>query len=170
MQPGDRLEPEALTEDGYRLLSSYAASGVAIVSTRLRGRDYAATVTAFLSVSYDPPTMLVSLFELSRIAEAVAESGTWALTLLGRGQQPIARRLSSAGAPVEGMFDQIPHGRGPVTDAAIPTGAVAWFEVKTSAVHTAATHQLFVGDVLSMGRFGEREPLLHYGSLYRELR
>lgn len=170
MQPGDRFASEPLTEDGYRLLSSYAASGVAVISTRLRDRDYAATVSAFLSVSYDPPTMLVSLFELSRIAEAVAESGTWALTLLGRGQQQIARWLSSPGAPVEGLFGQIPHGRSPVADAAIPTGAIAWFELRTIAVHPAATHQLFVGEVLGMGRLGEREPLVHYGSLYRELR
>ena len=122
------------------------------MSTRVGGRDYGATVTAWFSVSYDPPTMLVSLFELSRIAEAVEESGTWALSLLNREQEQTAKWLSSPGAPVEGLFNQVPHHRGPLTDAPILDGAIAWFELRTVDVQRAATHQLFVGRVLSQGR------------------
>ncbi|WP_167047952.1 flavin reductase family protein [Salinibacterium sp. ZJ454] len=172
------LASDPISEERYRLLSSYAASGVAVVSTRVGDRDYAATVSAWFSVSYDPPTMLVSLFELSRIAEAVADSGTWALSLLNRDQEQTAKWLSSPGAPVEGLFNQVPHHRGPLTDAAIIDGVIAWFELRTVDVHTAATHQLFVGRVLSQGRSpsqgpdaatSSRGPLIHYASMYRRL-
>ena len=49
----------------------------------------------YLSVSYDPPTMLVSLFEESRICDAVANSGTWALSLLAAHHQGTANWLAS---------------------------------------------------------------------------
>ena len=84
----------------YQWINGRTAKGVAVVSCRLRGRDYAATVTDFLSVSYDPPTMLLSLYSLSRIAEAVVESGVWALSLLAAEHTAVADALSEPGAPL----------------------------------------------------------------------
>ncbi|HAG59914.1 MAG TPA: oxidoreductase, partial [Arthrobacter bacterium] len=74
-------QPSEADIDLYRVLSADISAGVAVVSTSLHKRDYAATVTAFLSVSYDPPTILVSLYAGSGIGEAIATTGTWALSL-----------------------------------------------------------------------------------------
>lgn len=160
--------------DEYRRLSAEQASGVAIISTRLRNRDHAATVSSFLSVSYDPPTLLVSLYAESRIALAVAESGTWALSLLTAEQKRQANWLASPGTPVEGLMNQVDFRRGPVTGNAIIAGALAYFEVETTQMNTAATHLLVVGEVLSMGEDAqwtrELSPLLHYGGDYRRLK
>ena len=159
--------------DSYRQLSADIASGVAVVSTRLRGRDYAATVSGFLSVSYDPPTLLVSLYAESRIAEAVAQSGSWALSLLSARQRGTANWLASPGSPLEGLLSQVDYGRGPATGAAIIEGCIAWFEVRTTQITTAATHQLVVGEVVSMGRRAgaddEADPLVHFASAYARL-
>ncbi len=167
--------PEVTDEeiDSYRLLSADIASGVAVVSTRLRGRDYAATVSGFLSVSYDPPTLLVSLYSDSRIAEAVVDSGTWALSLLSARQRGTANWLASPGSPLEGLLSQVDYGRGPVTGAAVIEDCIAWFEVRTTQVTTAATHQLVVGEVIAMGRRAgaedEADPLVHFASAYGRL-
>lgn len=170
------VQPEALEQrdiDLYRTLSADIAAGVAVVSTRWRNRDYAATVSGYLSVSYDPPTMLVSLFEESRICDAVASSGTWALSLLASRHQGTANWLASPGNPVEGLLNQIPFRRGPATGAAVIAGAPAWFELKTSARHAAATHQLIIGEVLAMGRDAagadSADPLIHFASSYQRL-
>ena len=174
--PGEPVSPAELTDeaiDSYRLLSADIASGVAVVSTRLRGRDYAATVSGFLSVSYDPPTLLVSLYAESRIAEAVVESGSWALSLLSASQRGTANWLASPGSPLEGLLNQVNYGRGPATGAAIIEGCIAWFEVRTTQVTTAATHQLVVGEVVAMGRRAapddEADPLVHFASSYGRL-
>ncbi|WP_341392722.1 flavin reductase family protein [Arthrobacter sp. G119Y2] len=175
--PGEIIPAPEVTEEAinsYRLLSADIASGVAVVSTRLRGRDYAATVSGFLSVSYDPPTLLVSLYAESRIAEAVVESGTWALSLLSARQRGTANWLASPGSPLEGLLSQVDYGRGPVTEAAVIEGCIAWFEVRTTSVTTAATHQLVVGEVVAMGRRAsaedEADPLVHFASAYAGLR
>lgn len=160
--------------DEYRRLSAEQASSVAIISTRVRNHDYAATVSAYLSVSYDPPTLLVSLYAESRIAHAVAESKTWALSLLTAEQKAQANWLASPGTPVEGLLNQIAFRRGPVTNNAVIAGSLAFFEVQTTDIHHAATHSLVVGQVVSMGEDApwtkDLSPLIHYGGDYRRLK
>ncbi|SEE93692.1 NADH-FMN oxidoreductase RutF, flavin reductase (DIM6/NTAB) family [Arthrobacter alpinus] len=171
-----RVFPQPTTQDQvdeYRRLSAEQASGVAIVSTRLRERDYAATVSSYLSVSYDPPTLLVSLFAEARIAHAVAESGSWALSILTAEQKGHANWLASPGNPVEGLLNQVDFRRGPATGNAVIAGALAYFEVTTTAIHEAATHLLVVGNVVSMGEDApwnkDQSPLIHYAGDYRRL-
>ena len=153
----------------YQWLNGRTAKGVGIVSCVHRGRDYASTVTDFLSVSYDPPTMLVSLYSLSRIAEAVLASGTWTLSLLAAAQRPIADALSEPGAPLVALLDNVPHVRRENSSPAIIADALAWFELRTVATHPVATHTLVVGEVAWMGRSvtPESEPLIRYESEYR---
>ena len=50
-------------------------------------------MTAFADVSYDPPTMLVCLYDMGRMCEAVESSGTWTLSLLASGQRSVALSL-----------------------------------------------------------------------------
>lgn len=157
----------------YRRLSADIAAGVAVVSTALPNRDYAATVTGFLSVSYNPPTMLVSLYAESRIGEAVQEAGVWALSLLSGRHQGAANWLASPGTPLQGLLAQVPFRRGPATGSAILDGALAYFELRTVSMHPAATHLLIVGEVLSMGSgtapAEATDPLIHFGSGYHHL-
>lgn len=172
-----RVFPQLPTEeqiDEYRRLSAEQGSSVAVISTRWRNRDYAATVSAYLSVSYDPPTLLVSLYSESRIAQAVAESGNWALSLLTADQRAQANWLASPGTPVEGLLNQIDFRRGPATGNAVIAGSLAFFEVETTGIHQAATHSLVVGRVVAMGEDAQwtkdQSPLIHYGGDYRRLK
>ena len=115
----DPAAPDAEDVGAYRLLAADIASGVAVVAARHRRRDVAATVTGFLDVSYDPPTMLVSLFEEGRICDAVESSGAWTLSVLRRDQEGTANWLASPGSPVEGLLDRVPFRRAPGSGAAI---------------------------------------------------
>lgn len=174
--PAHLIDPSALDaqdQDAYRMLAADIASGVAVVAARYRGRDVAATVTGFLDVSYDPPTMLVSLFEEGRICDAVESSGAWALSVLRRDQAGVANWLASPGNPVEGLLERVPFRRAPHSGAPVLDGSLAWFELSTVAVRTAATHRLVIGEVTALGRgVAESEaddPLVHYARGYRGL-
>ncbi|MEO8907978.1 MAG: flavin reductase family protein [Microbacteriaceae bacterium] len=155
-------------QDAYKQLSTLVAKGTAIVSAVHRGWDNAATVTDFLSVSYDPPTMVVSLYGLSRMADALAEVDRWGLSILSAEQSAIADTLSEPGRPLPSLLSQIPHFRR--ADAAPPliAGALGWFELRTIAQHDVATHVLFVGEVIAMGTAAPatRAPLVHFRSGY----
>lgn len=138
----------------YRVLAEELASGVAVVAAHHRGRDHAVTVTGWLDVSWYPPTLAVSLFEEARICEAVEGAGSWTLSVLNRGQEGIATWLASPGNPVDGLLQNVPfrrvdHGGAPVIESAL-----AWFQVETDQIHTAATHRLVIGRVIAMGKGG----------------
>ena len=155
-------------QERYRALSGYVAKGVAVIST-VHGRwDYATTVTDYLSVSYEPPTMLASLYGLSRMCEAIEESGRWVLSVLAEHQTYPARWLGEQGSPLVGLLDSVPHSRREPESPAIVDGCLAWFELRTTAMHRAATHTLFVGEVSAMGQTGDHaaRPLVRYRSGY----
>lgn len=95
------------------------------------------------------------------------------MSLLTAGQKSAANWLASPGTPIEGLLNQIEYRRGPATGNAVIAGALAYFEVETTAVHEAATHLLVVGNVVSMGEDApwtkEISPLVHYGGGYSRL-
>jgi flavin reductase (DIM6/NTAB) family NADH-FMN oxidoreductase RutF len=165
------VDPSSVTAEDralYRRASGELAKGVAVISTVNGGRDHASTIIDYLSVSYDPPTMLASLYGLSRIAEAVEETGSWALSLLAADQRWIADRLGSQGAPLIALLDQIPHHRREQGGPALIDGALAHFELRSVAMHAAATHTLVVGEVtwMEVPSAGSAGPLIRYRSEY----
>jgi flavin reductase (DIM6/NTAB) family NADH-FMN oxidoreductase RutF len=165
------VDASAITTDDeelYKSISARAAKGVAVISTVHRGWDHAATVTDFLSVSYDPPTMVASIYGLSRLAEAIETSGRWGISLLSARQKGVAEQLGEPGSPLVGLLDQVPHFRTAPGAPPFLREALAWFELRTVAEHTAATHTLFVGEVTWMGRpdVVPPPPLVRYQSAY----
>ena len=157
--------------DAFRQLSGQSAKGVGVASTRHRGYDSAATVTDYLAVSFDPPTMLVSLDSLSQIAEAVQGSGRWGLSLLSSSQISVADQLSGSGRPLIGQLAQVPTFRREENGVPLIIGSLAWFELRTIAVHEAATHSLFIGEVTAMGSSAgpATRPLMRFRSAYTRL-
>ena len=101
-------------------------------------------------------------------------SGVWTLSLLNSAQRSVANWLASPGNPVDGLLDSIPFHRTESSGTPVLDGSLAWFELETVSSHTAATHEVFVGRVVSMGR-GEGsgnadQPLVHFAREYRSLR
>lgn len=70
------------------------AASVTVVTTDGRAGRHGATVSAFSSVSADPPTVLVCLFAQSRIAKAVSDNGTFCVNVLSEHDAEIADRFA----------------------------------------------------------------------------
>lgn len=70
------------------------ASSVTVVTTDGPVGRCGATVSAFSSVSADPPTVLVCLYAESRIASAVKENGRFCVNVLPEKAQKIADRFA----------------------------------------------------------------------------
>lgn len=134
----------------FRAAMARLPGGVAVTSVRWRDADHAATVSAVLSVSLEPPIVLVSLHADSRVRDALDQVDTWALSILADDQAPIADWLASPGRPVVGQLDRVPHHRAPVSGAAWVDGAAAWVECRTREIVAAGDHDLVLGDVLTV--------------------
>ena len=70
------------------------ASSVCVVTTDGPAGRHGATVSAFCSVSADPPTVLVCLNMTSKIAQLVRENGVFKVSILPDGAKHIAERFA----------------------------------------------------------------------------
>ena len=72
------------------------ASSVAVVTTSGTAGRHDATVSAFSSVSADPPQLLVCLRSESRIAAAVSANGVFCVNILSHRHPHVAERFSGS--------------------------------------------------------------------------
>lgn len=135
--------------DEFRDVVSRLPAGVAVVSLRWRGSVHATTVSSVASVSLDPPLLLFCVHADARLREALDDVDLWSLSVLADDQGPTADWLASAGRPVVGQLDRVPHREAPLSRGVLVDGAAAWFECRTSAIHPAGDHDVVVGEVLS---------------------
>lgn len=165
------VAPEAFRE-ATRLLAGH----VAVVATRSRGLAHAITATSWTWVSLDPPLVLVCLHEDARITEAVEDSGTFGLSVLGAdpagASAASARWLATGGRPAVGQLDRIPHTEGPVTGDPVLDGALLALTCTVTATHPGGDHVVVLGEVVSLRAAAPGSaptPLLYSASQYHPL-
>lgn len=89
-----RESSELVARDHFITAMRQVAASVTVVTTDGTAGRHGATVSAFSSVSADPPTVLVCLFSESRIARAVAENGMFCVNVLSENDAQIADRFA----------------------------------------------------------------------------
>ena len=154
----------------FRQAAGQFASGIVVVTT---GSGHAMTVSAFTSVSLDPPLVLFCAEKIARFHDAVLAEGSWAVSVLAEDDEKTARWLAARGRPLDGQLDGVAHHPGPVTGAPVLDDALAVLECRTESVHDGGDHSIVVGRVVAVDSPADapsRGPLLHYSGAYRRLR
>ena len=166
-----RLPSPGVDEASLRRALGRFATGVCVVTTvDDRGADHAMTVSAFASVSLEPPLVLVCVEIDSRFHDAVIGSGSWAISVLEARARPAAEWLSTRGRPLHGQLNRVPHRRGPMTGAAVLEESLSALECRTDAVYPGGDHSIVVGEVIGVwNREGTGSPLLYHRGGYRHL-
>ncbi|QNS04961.1 flavin reductase [Streptomyces xanthii] len=174
--------PEGVSHDEFRAALSRLASGVVLLTATEPDLDpddpaaptgeYAGmTATAFMSVSLDPPLVLVSLRNNSRMDDLLDEQPLWAVSVLAESQSHIAGRFAMKGRLSDRLlFEDIPYVRGERTGAPLVGGALATLECRTEQRVVAGDHTLVIGRVLSAALPSvEGGPLMYFRGRYRHL-
>jgi flavin reductase (DIM6/NTAB) family NADH-FMN oxidoreductase RutF len=156
--------------DAFRRAVGHFASGITVVTARLDGVDHAMTASAFTSVSLDPVLVLVCVDKEARFRDAVLETGVWGVSMLSTAGRSAAQWFATKGRPLMGQLDRFPHHRGRSTDVALLDGALAWLEVRSTAVYDGGDHDIVVGEVIDIAT-GDRDAaaLLYHRGAYRQL-
>jgi flavin reductase (DIM6/NTAB) family NADH-FMN oxidoreductase RutF len=130
--------------------------------------DHGITVTAFTSISLDPPLVLASVAQASYLHEVLLRQDLWTVSVLAAGQRSVATRFSETGRPsARLLLADLPHRRGPHTDALVIEDGMAALECRTRQRIEVGDHTLLIGEVLAVSYVAERgAPLLHYNSHY----
>ncbi|MET7450762.1 flavin reductase family protein [Streptomyces sp. NPDC005574] len=173
---------EGVSNDEFRAAMSRLAAGVVLV-TALEpsldpddpgapdGEDVGMTATAFLSVSLDPPLVMVSLRDGSRMDDLLDEQPLWGVSVLSESQRHIAGRFAMKGRISDRLlFEDIPYVRGEVSGAPLVGGALATLECRTEQRIPAGDHTLVIGRVLTARvPSAEGGPLTYFRGRYRQL-
>jgi len=141
------------------------ASSVSVVTTDGPAGRHGATVSAFCSVSADPPTVLVCLRSGSRIARLVAENAVFTVNVLPQSAGKIAERFAGAhDASVADRFEGIDIEGG--TPPAIAGATVLECDVEQSML--SGSHMIFTGIVRKVYRSGQ-QPLTYLDGAYHQV-
>lgn len=146
----------------FRAALSRFASGVTVLTIRgADGRDLGMTMTAFSSLSLDPPLILVCVAHTASIAPALAETTHFAVHVLSAGQESLARRFAEKDRD---RFEGAPVRR---SDSGLPLleGALATLECRVHARHPGGDHEILVGEVLG-ATSREGAPLVYFRGSY----
>ena len=141
------------------------ANTVSVVTTNGPSGRHGATVSAFCSVSADPPTALVCLNSASQIARLVAENGTFNINVLPKDARHIADRFAGAhDCAVSDRFEGIDIDGSEVP--AIAGATVLGCELQQSI--TSGSHYILIGRVVSTSN-GTRQPLTYLDGAYHQV-
>ena len=164
------LEPRlTVTDANIRKMRGLFASGVTAVTTTLDGRLRGVTVSAFTSVSLDPPLVLIALANETTMRDMLAESCIFAVNLLSDDQEFLSERFAARAPLVNEEFEGVPYSIA-VTGAPILEQSLAWYDCRVEATHSGGDHTLFIGQVEAMGFSESRGPLIYYANRYIRLR
>ncbi len=154
--------------DDFKKAMQLWASGVTVVTTHSeKFGTQGMTVTAFSSVSANPPQVLVCINESADTGEGIQESQCFAVNVLNSTQQDVSNQFSGGSSSQQQRFENTPWTAG-ITGAPILNDSLMSLECKVIEKIHAGTHWIIIGEVQdSVCREGE--PLLYYRGAYQQL-
>ena len=128
------------------------------------GSDQGMTVSAFSSVSLDPPLVLICIEKTASVHEALTRAPEFVVNILSAKQEQIARRFSIVDIDrFEGVgFSRTQNG------IAVLDEVLGIIECNRFALHDAGDHTVIVGEVEAT-RVENGSPLIYYRGGYAQL-
>jgi flavin reductase (DIM6/NTAB) family NADH-FMN oxidoreductase RutF len=153
-----------VSKEEFRSALGRFASGVTVVTARRRdGELLGITVSAFTSVSLDPPLVLVCIDKRASLHDHLAEGASFAVNILSQDQELMSRRFASKD---ENRFNGTAYRDSdgvPILDGALAT-------LKCRVVHSypGGDHTIIVGEVESTA-IEDGKPLAYFRGGYVQL-
>lgn len=150
-----------IDRDAFRDALTLWASGVTIVACRVEERVVATTVSAFLSLSLDPPRILVAVGANATVRPFLQPGATFAVSILAAEQ----RRLAAVFA------DPFPVGPDPFPADGVPLipDSLLGLSCVVERLDEGSDHAVVIAAVHDASRGGSGSPLIRYGRKYQAL-
>ena len=154
-----------IDKDLFRAVLGRFASSVTIITTvDADGRDQGMTVSAFSSLSLDPPLVLVCIDRAAALWNTFQGADRFAVNILASTQEALSRRFS---AKESDRFDGVGFTRGN-NGVALLDDTLASVECTITTRIEQGDHTILVGHVES-GNARDLQPLLYYRGGYASL-
>ena len=154
-----------VSKDEFRAALGMFASGVTVVTTIAEDNNPAGiTVSAFASVSLDPPLVLACVDKGASVHGCLTEGKHFAVNILAEDQEHLSRLFASKD---EDRFSRAIYQAG-VTGAPLLDGAAASLECRVVHAYPGGDHTIIVAEVESTA-LADRKPLAYHRGGYTRL-
>jgi flavin reductase (DIM6/NTAB) family NADH-FMN oxidoreductase RutF len=143
-------------------------AGVVVVSARHGSGYRGLTASSLVSISAEPPLVLVGLEREATTRAAVVEGKAFNVSVLTRAQEFMAERLAGRAPAVDGAWREIPHHLG-TNGIPLLDGCAAWLECSLVEVHPAGDHDICIGRI-EVATKGAGDPLILWDRSFWTLR
>lgn len=155
-----------VSNDEFRAALGRFASGVTVVTTRDKNDGlHGITVSAFCSVSLNPPLILVCIDNRSSSLEHLAEGCHFAVNILSEEQQHLSQKFASKDP---NRFAGISLKESQTARLPLLDQAIAHLECRAVYNYPAGDHTIIVGEVEAMA-VTDDNPLLYCRGGYQKL-
>lgn len=144
----------------------YFASAVTVVTGALEtGELFGLTVSAFISVSLEPPLVLICIRNESSATGLLRKSMKYCVNILSEDQKTISEKFSLAGEA--GRFQNLDFylGKG---GSPIIRDSIGYIDCKIVDIISGGDHTLFMGEAIDVFA-EEKNPLLYLNRRYVKL-
>jgi len=149
----------------FRAVLGRFASGITVVTVRdAEGKDHGMTVSAFTSVSLEPPLVLVCVDRGATMHDHLYGASSFAINLLSIEQEALSRRFAESR---DDRFDGVGYTRD-LSGAALLDDSLAHLECSTWARYDGGDHTILVGRV-DRADTRDARPLLYYRGGYAQI-
>ena len=140
------------------------ATGVTVVTTRYGDQISGMTANAVMSLSLDPPLIVVSVDCKSNMHGHLTQGQCYAINVLKHDQEDLSRRFAKPG-PKDFSDLKLTVAE---TGAPILADALAYVDCRVVEVASAGDHDMFIGEPVA-GETYNGQPLLFYSGQYAQL-
>jgi flavin reductase (DIM6/NTAB) family NADH-FMN oxidoreductase RutF len=156
----------------FRQVLSRFATGVTVVATRNGSVISGITVSAFCSVSLDPPLVLICIDRKNNTCDLIDASGIYTVSVLAEDQEYLSRCFATTRPEKYDTFCGAEYFTR-ATGAPILQDCIAYLDCQVEARYPGGDHVIFLGRVLDLGlseqERSEASPLLYFRGRYERL-
>jgi flavin reductase (DIM6/NTAB) family NADH-FMN oxidoreductase RutF len=139
------------------------ATGVTVITTRQSEQVHGMTANAFMSVSLEPPLVLISVDRRTKMCGLLHEGRRYGVSVLCETQAALSDRFAGR------QGEELPMPRFDlVRETPLVDGALAHFVARVERSYWGGDHSLFLGRV-EYARQNPGTPLLFHGGRYERL-
>src|ERR671911_2023774 len=163
-EPAELELPPGMGDDpriALRRTLGMFATGVTVITTRERDQVHGMTATAFMSVSLQPPLVLISVDRRTKMCALLHGGRNFGVSVLSDGQAALSDRFAGRSDEADPRFLV-------VKDTPLVDGALAHFVARVEKSYWGGDHSLFLGRV-EYARQNPGTPLLFHGGPYERL-